>query len=46
MAEAPSAMTGTVMRPETFGRYARDARFAGVEVLPIEHPTWRFYRPR
>lgn len=39
--EAP----GTVMRPAAFEAIARRAGFAGVEVLPIDHPFWRFYRP-
>jgi 2-polyprenyl-3-methyl-5-hydroxy-6-metoxy-1,4-benzoquinol methylase len=39
-----SACTGTVMRAGTVERYARDAGFAGFEVLPIEHDFWRFYR--
>lgn len=42
----PSAATGTVMRPETLRRYAEEAGFAGVEVLPIENDLWRFYRLR
>ena len=25
-------------------RYAREAGFAGFEVLPVEHDFWRFYR--
>ena len=44
MADAPSAGTGTVMRPSTFRRYAAEAGFTTVEVLPIEHPMFRFYR--
>ncbi|SNS55800.1 2-polyprenyl-3-methyl-5-hydroxy-6-metoxy-1,4-benzoquinol methylase [Geodermatophilus pulveris] len=40
----PSAGTGTVMRPATLERYAREAGFAGIEVLPVEHDTFRFYR--
>jgi hypothetical protein len=32
------------MRADTVERYARDAGFAGFEVLPIEHDFWRFYR--
>jgi hypothetical protein len=40
----PSAATGTVMRPDTLGRYAEEAGFAGVEVLSIENDLWRFYR--
>jgi 2-polyprenyl-3-methyl-5-hydroxy-6-metoxy-1,4-benzoquinol methylase len=41
---AGSAGTGTVIRPDTVRRYAREAGFAGVTVLPIEHDFWRFYR--
>jgi ubiquinone/menaquinone biosynthesis C-methylase UbiE len=41
-----SAETGTVMRPGTFRSYAEAAGFAGVDELPIEHPFFRFYRPR
>lgn len=39
-----SAATGTVMRRPTFERYAREAGFVGVEVLPIENDFFRFYR--
>jgi SAM-dependent methyltransferase len=42
----PSAGTGTVMRPATLERYAREAGFAGVDVLPVEHDFFRFYRLR
>jgi 2-polyprenyl-3-methyl-5-hydroxy-6-metoxy-1,4-benzoquinol methylase len=44
MAEQPSAGTGTVMRPATLRRYAKEAGFSGVEILPIENELWRFYR--
>ncbi len=40
----PSAATGTVMRPDTLRRYAVEAGFAGLEVLPIDNDLWRFYR--
>lgn len=43
MAEQPSAGTGTVMRCCTFTRYAKQAGFRDIEVLPIEHPLFRFY---
>ncbi|MGD9889823.1 MAG: trans-aconitate 2-methyltransferase [Dehalococcoidia bacterium] len=36
--------TGTVMRPPTLRRYAAEAGFRDVEVLPIEFDFWRFYR--
>lgn len=39
-----SAETGTVMRPDTLRRYAAEAGFAQVTVLPIEHDMFRFYR--
>ena len=44
LAETPSAGTGTVMRPETVGRYAREAGFESVTIVPVEHDTFRFYR--
>ena len=44
MADAPSAGTGTVMRPPTLRRYAAEAGFRAVETLPIENDFWRFYR--
>jgi len=43
MAAQPSAATGTVMRAETFRGYAGAAGFRRVEVLPVEHPMFRFY---
>jgi 2-polyprenyl-3-methyl-5-hydroxy-6-metoxy-1,4-benzoquinol methylase len=43
-AEEPSAETGTVMRPDTLRRYAREAGFERVEVLPIDNFFFRFYR--
>jgi 2-polyprenyl-3-methyl-5-hydroxy-6-metoxy-1,4-benzoquinol methylase len=39
-----SAETGTVMRTPTLERYASDAGYASVEVLPLEHDMFRFYR--
>jgi 2-polyprenyl-3-methyl-5-hydroxy-6-metoxy-1,4-benzoquinol methylase len=44
LSEQPSAATGTVMRTDTLRRYAEEAGFARVEVLPIEHEIFRFYR--
>jgi hypothetical protein len=37
------AGTGTVMRPDTVRRYAAEAGFTHVEILPIEDKFWRFY---
>jgi 2-polyprenyl-3-methyl-5-hydroxy-6-metoxy-1,4-benzoquinol methylase len=42
--EPDSAATGTVMRTATLEGYAADAGFTSVEVLPIEHDMFRFYR--
>jgi ubiquinone/menaquinone biosynthesis C-methylase UbiE len=42
--EEHSAETGTVMRPDVLRRYATEAGFAEVGVLPIEHDMFRFYR--
>jgi 2-polyprenyl-3-methyl-5-hydroxy-6-metoxy-1,4-benzoquinol methylase len=44
MASQPSAATGTVMRADTLARYAREAGFERVEVLPVEHDFFRLYR--
>jgi SAM-dependent methyltransferase len=44
MGDPLSAATGTVMRPAKLRRYALDAGFRSVEVLPIETGFWRFYR--
>ena len=44
MGDPGTAATGAVMRPATLGRYAREAGFSGVETLPLETETWRFYR--
>lgn len=35
---------GTLLRPAAMQSLAARAGYAGVEVLPIEHPFWRFYR--
>jgi 2-polyprenyl-3-methyl-5-hydroxy-6-metoxy-1,4-benzoquinol methylase len=45
LSEQPSAATGTVMRPDTFRRYAAEAGFQHVEILDqVEHDFLRFYR--
>jgi len=39
-----SVGTGTVMRPETLRRYAREAGFEDLSILPTgEFGFWRFY---
>lgn len=44
LSHQPSAGTGTVMRPATLEKYAKEAGFSSVEILPIENDLWRFYR--
>jgi 2-polyprenyl-3-methyl-5-hydroxy-6-metoxy-1,4-benzoquinol methylase len=44
MASQPSAGTGTVMRPDVLRRYAQQAGFRDIEIQPIDHDFWRFYR--
>ena len=44
MADQPSVGTGTVMRTATLQGYAAAAGFTGVEILPIAHDWFRFYR--
>jgi SAM-dependent methyltransferase len=43
--DGPDAVgTGAVMRESTVRSYAAAAGFESVDVLPIEHPSWAFYR--
>jgi hypothetical protein len=44
MGDPETAATGAVMRVGTLRRYAAEAGFRSVEVLPIDTPEWRFYR--
>jgi hypothetical protein len=44
MLDEDSTGTGTVIRPDTVSAYAAAAGFGHVDVLPIEHDFWRFYR--
>jgi len=44
LATTSAVGTGTVMRPATLEGYARAAGFDGIEVLPVEHDFFRFYR--
>ncbi len=46
MTDENAAGTGTVMRTDTLKQYAHEAGFRDVEVLPIEHFFFRFYRLR
>jgi 2-polyprenyl-3-methyl-5-hydroxy-6-metoxy-1,4-benzoquinol methylase len=43
MDDPHTAATGAVMRPATLRRYASEAGFRRVDVLPIESPSWLFY---
>jgi ubiquinone/menaquinone biosynthesis C-methylase UbiE len=43
-AEEGSAATGTLFRASILRRYAEQAGFTSVEVAPIEHDFFRFYR--
>ena len=43
MTEPDSAATGTLMRLDTLRRYAREAGFADVEVLPVDSVAFRLY---
>jgi 2-polyprenyl-3-methyl-5-hydroxy-6-metoxy-1,4-benzoquinol methylase len=44
MGDPETAATGAVMRPATLRRYAADAGFRDVEILPLRSDSWRFYR--
>jgi hypothetical protein len=44
--DSDSAGNGTVLRPDTLRRYAADAGFTRVDVLPIDNPFWQFYQLR
>lgn len=44
MSSSPSAGTGTMMRPNILRGYAQAAGFRDIEILPIEHDFFRFYR--
>lgn len=44
MGDPDTAATGAVMRPDTLRRYATEAGFAEVRILPIDTDYWRFYQ--
>ncbi len=44
MADPDTAATGAVMRPATLRRYALEADFRDLEVLPVKAEMLRFYR--
>ncbi len=44
MGDPQTAATGAMMRPSLLRRYATDAGFRDVQILPIQTDYWRFYR--
>ena len=44
MGDPDTAATGAVMRPATLRRYALEAGFQSLEILPVEAEMLRFYR--
>jgi hypothetical protein len=44
MGDPDTAATGAVMRPATLRRYASDAGFRDLEVLPVNAGMLRLYR--
>jgi uncharacterized protein with GYD domain len=44
MGDPDTAATGAVMRPATLRRYALEAGFQGLEILPVNAGMLRFYR--
>jgi 2-polyprenyl-3-methyl-5-hydroxy-6-metoxy-1,4-benzoquinol methylase len=44
MGDPDTAATGAVMRPATLRRYALEAGFQGVDILPVKADMLRFYR--
>lgn len=44
MSTPASAALGTVLRPGTVRSLADQAGFGDVDILPVEHRSWRFYR--
>jgi len=43
-AEGTEVEAGTILRSHTLLEYAEEAGFSKVDILPIEHDFWRFYR--
>jgi 2-polyprenyl-3-methyl-5-hydroxy-6-metoxy-1,4-benzoquinol methylase len=44
LVDEDSDVVGAIMRPDRLRHLAEHAGFGDVDVLPIEHPFWRFYR--
>jgi 2-polyprenyl-3-methyl-5-hydroxy-6-metoxy-1,4-benzoquinol methylase len=43
LSDGPDAH-GTLLRAPEFTAYAKKAGWSGVDILPIDHESWRFYR--
>jgi SAM-dependent methyltransferase len=43
MSGNPEGATGTVLRPATMDRYAREAGLSAATPLAVDHDLWRFY---
>ena len=39
-----SAATGALMGPGKLDKFASEAGFREMDILPVENPFWRFYR--
>ena len=39
-----SVATGAAMTPSTFKNYAKEAGFSKIDILPVDHLIWQFYR--
>jgi hypothetical protein len=44
MAYPDSVATGAAMTPSTFKKYAKEAGFSKIDILPVDHFIWQFYR--
>src|SRR5215210_2477788 len=44
MAYPDSVATGAAMTPSTFKNYAKEAGFSKIDILPVDHFIWQFYR--
>ena len=44
MVYSNSEATGAAMNPSTFKRYSKEAGFSKVDLLPVEHFMWKFYK--
>jgi hypothetical protein len=42
--DADSEVIGAVLRPARLRELAAEAGFRTVDIMPIDHPFWRFYR--